>query len=137
MDRKVNTIPCQEHDTLPLQRAECTRQEGLRIRHSRNLSRCSINADVQPLELFELDAELHMESQGKHDSRQIADCTMQAGLRTRHSRNTSRCSINSDVQPSELDAEPQMESQGKQDSPRADCTMPEVHRIRHGKNICI
>ena len=118
-----------------LTRAECTRQEGLRIRHSRNLSRCSINADVQPLELSELDAEL--ESQGKHDSWQRADCTMQAGLRIRHSRNTSRCSINSDVQPSELDAELQMEPQGKHDSPRADCTMPAVHRIRHGKHICI
>ena len=125
-----------KHDTLP--RAECTRQEGLRIRHSRNLSRCSINADVeQPLELFELDAELHMESPGKQDSWQRADCTMQAGLRIRHSRNTSRCSINSDVQPSELDAELQMEPQGKHDSPRADCTMPAVHRIRHGKHICI
>jgi len=114
-----------KHETLP--RADCTRQEGLRIRHSRNLSRCSINADAvqEPLELFELDAELHMESQGKHDSRQRADCTMQAGLRIRHSRTTSRCSINSD----------ELKMEGKHDTPRADCTMPQVPRIRHGNHL--
>ena len=57
-----------KQDTLP--RAECTMQEGLRIRHSRNLSRCSINADVQPVELSELDADL--ESQGKHAEAKVS-----------------------------------------------------------------